>query len=195
MFSGKKHFKEFKKGRPDLSNKVLSNCLKNLESKGIIEKKMANSTSASTKYYLTEQGRELNRIIYELMVFSLEWSFTANKVLVFLSKKWNIELIKDMFFGKNHFKEFKEGKPDLSNKVLSECLKNLENNGIIEKRIINPTPPSTEYYLTELGKSLNRVLYELAVFALENCDDNRCADESTCIRIKKEFRETLKINY
>ena len=195
MFSGKKHFKEFKKGRPSLSNKVLSNCLKNLESKGIIEKKIANSTPASTEYYLTEQGRELNRIIYELAIFSLEGSFTVNKALIFLSKKWNIEIIKDIFFGKKHFNEFKEGKHELSNKVLSECLKNLESNGIIEKRIINPIPLSTEYYLTELGKSLNRVLYELAVFTLENCDDKECADESTCIRIKDDFRETLKINY
>ncbi|GEM_PF-384345 len=154
---------------------------------------MANSTPASTKYYLTEQGSELNRIIYEIMVFSLEWNFTVNKTLVFLAKKWNIEIIKDMFFGKKHFKEFKEGKPDLSNKVLSDCLKNLENNGIIEKRII--TSIFTEYYLTELGKSLNRVIYELAVFTLENCDDKEGIDESTCIQIKEDFRKTLKINY
>jgi len=192
MFSGKKHFKEFK--RSYLSNKVLSNCLKNLESEGIIEKKMSNSTPTSTKYYLTSQGRELNRIIYEITVFSLEGSFTANNALVFLAKKWNIEIIRDMFFGKKHFKEFKEGKPDLSNKVLSDCLKNLGNNDIIEKRTITSTH-TTEYYLTELGKSLNRVLYELAAFALKNCDDNEFIDESACIQIKEDFRETLKINY
>jgi DNA-binding HxlR family transcriptional regulator len=195
MFYGKKRFKEFKEGRPNLSNKVLSECLKNLESKGIIEKKMTNSTPVSTEYYLTKRGKELNRIIYEIVVFTLEGNFhPVNKALTFLSKKWNIEIIKDIFFGKKHFKEFKEGKPDLSNKVLSDCLKNLENNGIIEKRIITSTP-TTEYYLTGLGKSLNRVLYELAVFALENWDDKERIDESTRTQIKEDFRETLKINY
>ena len=98
-----------------------------------------------------------------------------------------------MFFGKKRFKEFKEGKPNLSNKVLSDCLKNLENNGVIEKRILNSTPVTTEYHLTELGKSLNRVIYELAVFALENCEDKGCAEESTRVRIKKSFKETLQI--
>ena len=99
-----------------------------------------------------------------------------------------------MFFGKKRFKEFKEGKPNLSNKVLSDCLKNLENNGIIEKRILNSTPVATEYHLTELGKSLNRVIYELAIFALDNCDDKECAEEAVREKIKQNFKEALKIN-
>ncbi|MGB9979294.1 winged helix-turn-helix transcriptional regulator [Methanobacterium sp.] len=118
----------------------------------------------------------------------------VSKALTFISKKWSIEIIRDMFFGKKRFKEFKEGKPNLSNKVLSDCLKNLENNGIIEKRILNSTPVSTEYHLTELGKSLNRVIYELAIFALENSDNKECAEESVRIRIKESFRETLQIS-
>ncbi len=118
----------------------------------------------------------------------------VSKALMFISKKWNIEIIKDMFFGKKRFKEFKEGKPNLSNKVLSDCLKNLESKGLIEKRIVNSAPASTEYYLTELGKSLNRVIYELAVFTLENCDDKECAEEATRMRIKQDFKEILKID-
>ncbi len=118
----------------------------------------------------------------------------VSKALTFISKKWSIEIIKDMFFGKKRFKEFKEGKPNLSNKVLSDCLKNLENNGIIEKRILNSTPITTEYHLTELGKSLNRVIYELAVFALNNCDNKECAEENTRKKIKENFKETLLIN-
>jgi DNA-binding HxlR family transcriptional regulator len=118
----------------------------------------------------------------------------VSKALVFISKKWSIEIIRDMFFGKKRFKEFKEGNPNLSNKVLSECLKNLENNGLIEKKIINSTPISTEYYLTERGKALNRVIYELAVFALEECNDKEYDEETTRIRIKKTFRENLQID-
>ena len=118
----------------------------------------------------------------------------VSKALVFINKKWSIEIIRDMFFGKKRFKEFKEGNPNLSNKVLSDCLKNLENNGLIEKRIVNSTPVSTEYYLTERGKALNKVIYELAVFALEECNDKEYTEETTRIRIKQNFRETLQIN-
>lgn len=121
-------------------------------------------------------------------------SCPVSKALVFIGKKWSIEIIRDMFFGKTRFKEFKEGKPNLSNKVLSNCLRNLENHGIIEKKIINSSPVVTEYYLTRRGRSLNRVIYELAVFSLENCNDVEYYEESTRIKIKQNFRDTLKIN-
>ena len=93
----------------------------------------------------------------------------VNKAMEYVSKKWSIEIIRDMFFGKKRFSEFKEGKPNLSNKVLSDCLKNLESKGVIEKKIVNSTPVITEYYLTERGRSLNKVIYELAVFYIDHC--------------------------
>lgn len=98
-----------------------------------------------------------------------------------------------MFFGKKRFTEFKEGNPNLSNKVLSECLKNLESKGVIQKKIINSTPVSTEYYLTERGRALNRVVYELAVFALESGGDIEFAEEKSRNQIKEHFREILEI--
>ncbi|HMK54556.1 MAG TPA: helix-turn-helix domain-containing protein [Methanobacteriaceae archaeon] len=118
----------------------------------------------------------------------------VNKALSFINKKWSIEIIRDMFFDKKRFKEFKEGNPNLSNKVLSDCLKNLESKGIIEKRVINSTPITTEYYLTERGRALNRVIYELAVFALESCDDGEFGEKKSGDQIKQQFRETLQIN-
>lgn len=98
-----------------------------------------------------------------------------------------------MFFGKKHFKEFKEDKPKLSNKVLSNCLKELEENGLIEKHVLDTTPITTEYHLTEYGKSMNKIIYELAMFTLHDSNDNSYSDE---IRndLKKTFKEKLEIN-
>ena len=98
-----------------------------------------------------------------------------------------------MFFGKKHFKEFKEDKPKLSNKVLSNCLKELEENGLIEKKVLNTTPVTTEYYLTEYGKSTNRIVYELAMFTLNDDDDNIYSEE-TKNELKNNFKHTLKID-
>lgn len=116
----------------------------------------------------------------------------VSKALTIINKKWSIEIIRDMFFGKKRFKEFKEEKPNLSNKVLSDCLKNLETNGIIEKKVFNSSPVSTEYHLTEKGRSLNKVIYELAVFALEECDKDHF-EENNRSQIKENFKEILKI--
>ena len=117
----------------------------------------------------------------------------VDKTLGLISKKWSIQIIRDMFFGKKHFKEFKEDKPKLSNKVLSGCLKELEENGLIEKKVLNTTPITTEYYLTDYGRSMNRIVYELAMFTLDyELDDTYPKDKRA--ELKDTFRQTLNID-
>ena len=70
LFCDCKHFKDFLEQHPTLSSKVLAERLKELEEKGIIEKKAVNSTQ--TEYYLTEKGRRLNKIIFEMFDFALD---------------------------------------------------------------------------------------------------------------------------
>ena len=115
----------------------------------------------------------------------------VDRTLNLINKKWSIQIIRDMFFGKKHFKEFKEDKPNLSNKVLSGCLKELEENGIIEKKVFNTAPVTTEYYLTEYGQSMNRIIYELAMFTL---NDETSYNDETRRELKETFRDTLKID-
>ena len=117
----------------------------------------------------------------------------VDKTLNLINKKWSIQIIRDLFFGKKHFKEFKEDKPKLSNKVLSNCLKELEENGLIRKEVLNTTPITTEYYLTDYGKSMNRIVYELAMFTLHDKNDNSYSDE-TRDELKNAFKEKLEIN-
>ena len=114
----------------------------------------------------------------------------VDKTLNLINKKWSIQIIRDMFFGKKHFKEFKEDKPKLSNKVLSGCLKDLEKNGIIEKKVIETSPVATEYHLTDYGRSMNRIVYELAMFTL---NDNTSYDDETRENLKENFKKTLDI--
>ena len=115
----------------------------------------------------------------------------VDRTLNLINKKWSIQIIRDMFFGKKRFKEFQEDKQNLSNKVLSNCLKELEENGLIEKKVLNTSPVSTEYYLTEYGKSMNRIVYELAMFTLH--DENSYSDEVRN-ELKNTFKETLNID-
>lgn len=122
-----------------------------------------------------------------------ECACPIDKAVVLFNKKWIIQLIRDMFFGKKQFKEFQEDKPDLSNKVLSQRLKELENNGLVEKKVLNTTPISSEYHLTEYGKKLNRVIYELAVFILDESDFVEYKDEEVKNQIKNNFKQALNI--
>ena len=84
-----------------------------------------------------------------------------------LSKKWAIFLLKDMFLGCKRFNDFLEVHPNLSNRVLSDQLKGLVKYGYIEKKLISMSPVRVEYELTELGKGLNKMLYEKLMWTIK----------------------------
>ncbi|MDO5851689.1 MAG: helix-turn-helix domain-containing protein [Methanobacteriaceae archaeon] len=118
-----------------------------------------------------------------------------DKAVELFKKKWTIQIIRDMFFGKKQFNQFKEDKPNLSNKVLSACLKDMISNGLITKKMIDDDGTKIiEYSLTDLGQSLNKVIYELAIFTLEKCNYVEYKNEETKLELKNVFQETLNIN-
>ena len=87
--------------------------------------------------------------------------------MVYLSLKWTIDIIRDLMLRNRRFSEILSENPGLSNKVLSQRLKQLEGGGLVDKKIVSKTPLKIEYELTERGYKLNKVLYELAQFSYE----------------------------
>ena len=107
--------------------------------------------------------------------------------LELITKKWVIQLIRDMFFGKTHFNEFKENKK-ISNKVLSKCLKQMETDCLIVK---NEEGNSTNYQLTEKGKALNKVIYDLEMYTVNTDKYNHYYNDETKKKIKNVFKRSL----
>lgn len=105
-------------------------------------------------------------------------------VVSLIRKKWVIQIIRDLFFGKTRFNEFKQGKPDLSNKVLSNCLKDMEKNGLIHRIADKCDKKNVKYYLTEKGKSLNKILYEIAIVGVDG--------ENYSDKLKNDVKATFK---
>ncbi|MDE6143189.1 MAG: helix-turn-helix transcriptional regulator, partial [Muribaculaceae bacterium] len=68
------------------------------------------------------------------------------------------------------FNEIGRAIPDISPKVLTETLKNLEADGLISRKLYAEIPPKVEYSLTDLGKSLMPLLDNLIEWALNNFD-------------------------
>ena len=105
-----------------------------------------------------------------------------------INRKWVIQILRDMFFGKTRFNEFKEDKPGLSNKVLSHCLKDMEENQLIKRHELED---SIEYKLTERGQALNKVLYELAMFTLTSDLADKYYSEERVDELKIVFNDAL----
>ena len=85
-----------------------------------------------------------------------------------IGNKWSIQIIRDLFRGKTRFSEFLEANPQISTKMLSLRLKELQKTDIIEKTFKSTTPVLIEYSLTQKGKNLNKILFQLAEFSLNN---------------------------
>ena len=63
------------------------------------------------------------------------------------------------------FSEIKECVPDLSDRLLSERLKELEAQGIVDRLVLEGNPPRVQYLLTQKGMALGPAIESLKVWA------------------------------
>ncbi|MDE5562869.1 MAG: helix-turn-helix transcriptional regulator [Clostridiales bacterium] len=76
-----------------------------------------------------------------------------------IGNKWKLLIIRNLIFnGAQRFSDFPKTIPAISKKVLTDNLRALENDGIINRQVYAEVPPRVEYTLTELGQSLKPIL-------------------------------------
>ncbi|MGY4750780.1 winged helix-turn-helix transcriptional regulator [Pannonibacter sp. Q-1] len=89
-------------------------------------------------------------------------------VLDGISDKWSILVMAALHQSSRRFSELRRDIPDVSQKVMTQTLRKLERNGLVE-RIVTPTaPPRVDYRLRPLGQSLFMRFSHLASWALEH---------------------------
>lgn len=81
-----------------------------------------------------------------------------------LSKRWNTLIIYELLSGTCHFSEILEA-TKMSSRVLSERLKELEIENIVERKVIPSKPVVIEYYLTAKGRALEPILDQVSAWA------------------------------
>jgi len=82
-----------------------------------------------------------------------------------VGKRWTGAILFVLMDGPTRFSEFKQLVPDLSDRLLSERMKELEAKGIVERRVIDDPPVRVEYVLTEKGKALQPAVLALRRWA------------------------------
>lgn len=78
--------------------------------------------------------------------------------LNFISDKWKILIIRDLIDGTKRFNELKKSLAPVTQKMLTQQLREMEQDGIINGKVYPVVPPKVEYSLTELGYSLVPVI-------------------------------------
>ena len=75
-----------------------------------------------------------------------------------LSHRWKVLIIRDLLIGTKRFNELKKSVQGVSKKVLTSHLRDMESDGLVDRKVYAQVPPRVEYSLAELGLSLQSVL-------------------------------------
>lgn len=87
------------------------------------------------------------------------------KAFEVLGKKWTGLILRILMGGPRRFCEFRAQVPEVSDRLLSERLKELEDEGIVQRIVHNTKPVLIEYELTEKGRALEPVVLSVEDWA------------------------------
>lgn len=78
--------------------------------------------------------------------------------LTLIGDKWKVLILRDLLTGTKRFGELKKSLGNVSQKVLTAQLRDMEESGLVNRKVYAEVPPRVEYSLTVLGESLNPIL-------------------------------------
>ena len=78
--------------------------------------------------------------------------------LTLISDKWKVLILRDLMNGTMRFGELRKSIGQVSQKVLTAQLRQMEGSGLLTRTVYPEVPPRVEYTLTDLGRSLKPIL-------------------------------------
>jgi DNA-binding HxlR family transcriptional regulator len=108
----------------------------------------------------------------------LEESCATRQALERLASKWRVLIIYALLVGPQRHAQLRRRVSGITQKVLTETLRDMESDGLVQRRVLKEDPPQhVEYALTALGRTLQEPLAAICSWALsQGSADRRQAD-------------------
>jgi DNA-binding HxlR family transcriptional regulator len=91
------------------------------------------------------------------------------RTLEVIGERWTLLLLRDLLLhGPRRFQDFQESLPGVAPNTLSARLKEMEANGLVERKFYSEHPPRFEYTLTDKGRSLGPVVKAMREWGSRN---------------------------
>ena len=87
--------------------------------------------------------------------------------LMLIGDKWKILILRDLMEGTKRFGELKKSIGTASQKVLTAQLRDMEDKGLLTRKVYAEVPPRVEYTLTETGYSLKPILDSMVAWGTD----------------------------
>lgn len=94
-----------------------------------------------------------------------------------IGKRWTGAILRAMRAGCVRFSDISDAVPGLHDRLLSERLKELECEGVVERIVIPETPVRIEYHLTAKGEDLDEVMDSISAWAYRWVEADQAADD------------------
>ena len=95
----------------------------------------------------------------------------SRRVLELVADKWSLTLVQTLARGTRRYNRLQREIGSISQKMLTQTLRGLECNGIVERKVYASVPPKVEYSLTPLGESLFEALKPLCEWSEEHFEE------------------------
>ncbi|MDT0485679.1 MULTISPECIES: winged helix-turn-helix transcriptional regulator [Streptomyces] len=102
-----------------------------------------------------------------------------------LSNTWNAVVLWALRDGSMRPVELRERIGGISSKVLTETLRRLQSNGLVDRQADPDAPSRVEYRLTALGRTLLAPIDAVGAWAFEHGDEVMAAQEAACVRASR----------
>ncbi len=173
LLSGPKRFGELQRLLPQASRQMLTTQLRELERVGMIHRRVYAVTPPKVEYQLSDLGKTSEPILRQLSAWgqwygeqqggSVDW-------LVSLGSKWKIWIWHHLLSGPKRFGALQHLLPQMSRRILTLELRELEQMGIVQRQASVQEFPRVEYTLTPLGRNSEPVLHQLYAWGRWTCE-------------------------
>lgn len=92
------------------------------------------------------------------------------QTLELVADKWVVAVLYVLSGGTRRYGELQREIGDISQRMLTRTLRDLERNGLVQRKVYPVVPPMVEYSLTPLGETMNGVLKSVCDWATQNFD-------------------------
>jgi len=100
-------------------------------------------------------------------------SCTVEATLKVIGGRWKVLILRELFQGVKRFGELHRALNGITQKMLTQQLREMEQDGIIHREVYLQVPPKVEYSLTDLGKTLQPILDAMHTWGIRYLNEKK----------------------
>jgi len=112
--------------------------------------------------------------------------------LELVGERWALVLVSDLIRGPKRFTDLQRGQPRIPSNVLSSRLKELEDAGVVRRRVLPRPASGVGYELTEYGRELEEIVLRLGLWGAQSMPEPRPDDIATVDTVFLALRSTFR---